>query len=84
MKAKWIVAIFLIALALPCRAGSDCGNCDIKDKKAAQKIATKPATRQTARAARIASSYPAKTGFCRDMYCKHAARSAWWPGAPGD
>jgi len=84
MKTKWITAIFLLALALTCKAGSDCENCDTKTRKPSQKIATKAASRQLTRTSQIGSSNPAKSGFCRDMYCKHAAGSPWWPGAPGD
>jgi hypothetical protein len=79
----FVVLAVLMALVVPCKAGSDCEGCDANQKKPAQKVSlkAKKATPQVL----VARSQPvAKAGFCRDFYCKHAAGSPWWPGAPGD
>lgn len=88
MKRLFLTSLFaasaVVVPLLSCEAGD--GATTVGEKK----NATTNAAEQQKKVQVKHHSHVAQTdlkdysGSCRDNYCRHAAGTPWWPGAPGD
>jgi hypothetical protein len=85
MKRLFLALLFAIGVVpwLSCKAGDGAATAVGEKKNSTTNVAEQRKKAQAKHQYHVAQMEN-RGGVCRDSYCRHAAGSPWWPGAPGD
>jgi hypothetical protein len=87
MKRLFVTLLFAAGVVpwMSCEAGDRAATAVGEKKNSTTNVSEQRKKVQSKHHSHVAQAdLKAYSGSCRDNYCRHAAGSPWWPGAPGD